>query len=215
MKTRILIADDHQLIREGLINLLKSQHDIEIAGQAENGRQAVKMAKEIIPDIIIMDIGMPDMNGVQASRQIMKEQQLTKIIALSMHSNHQFVHGMFRAGAKGYILKDCAMNEIISAIKAVKDGKIYICQEIRGIVLNEYAGAEAEIVHEQVYLSYREKEILKLLAEGNSVKIIAEKLHLSIKTVETHRKNIQDKTGKKNLAELTKFAINIGLTSLN
>jgi DNA-binding NarL/FixJ family response regulator len=215
MSIRVLLADDHKIVRQGLRALLEKQKDIEVVAEAEDGRTAVRLAAEMAPDVIIMDITMPNLNGVEAAKQILDKSPDIKIIALSIHSDAMFVTEMLKSGAAGYLLKDCAFEELVRAIRTVLDKKTYLSPSISGVVVDDYIhritktdfeGAEA--------ISDREREVLQLMAEGNSTKQIAQKLHISIKTVETHRRQIMNKLDIHTIAELTKYAIRKGLTSL-
>ncbi len=216
MNTSIVLVDDHKIMRDGLRNILEDEKNIEIIGEADNGRDAVKLILETEPDIAIMDIGLPEMNGVEATRQIVKEKPNVKIIALSMHYDMQFVSGMIKAGAKGYLLKDCAGSELITAIKAVSKNNTYICQDITNTLIDDLSKAQSvEYVGDDSVLTNRENEILQLLTEGKTTKQIAQDLFISVKTVEAHRTNIMHKLDIKNLPELTKYAIRKGITSLD
>ena len=216
MSIRILLADDHKIVRTSLGKLLEKEMDFEIIGEADNGRDTVKLATEVLPDVVIMDIGMPELNGVEATKQIIQISDKIKIIALSMHSDKMFITGMFKAGASGYLLKDCAFDELVDAIKSVVNNKIYVSKEVTGIVVNELLGAiSKENLTGTTNLSDREKEVLQLLAEGKSTKETAQALNLSIKTIESHRKNIMTKLNINTIPELTKYAVRMGLTSLN
>jgi DNA-binding NarL/FixJ family response regulator len=215
MKVRIIIADDHKIMRDGLRSLIEKEDDMTIIAEAENGRQAVKYTFEQQPDIIIMDLAMPDMNGIEATRQIIEKSQNTKVIALSMHSDRQFVAGMFKAGASGYLLKDCASDELIKAIRTIQLNRTYLSQDITGILVKEYVSISSRAEEYGLKeLTDREREVLQLIAEGHSTKQIADKLFISIKTVEAHRANIMSKLDLHTLPELTKYAIRSGLTSL-
>jgi DNA-binding NarL/FixJ family response regulator len=215
MSVRILLADDHKIVRTSLGKLLEREMNFELVGEAENGRETVKLAAELSPDIIIMDIGMPGLNGIEATKQIIQISDKIKIIALSMHSDKMFITGMFRAGASGYLLKDCAYDELVDAINIVINKKIYISKEVTGIVINELLEAlSKDNLKETVNLSDREKEVLQLLAEGKSTKEIANELNLSAKTIESHRKNIMTKLNIHTIPELTKYAVRMGITSL-
>lgn len=213
---KILLADDHKLMREGLRMLLEKTGRIAIVGEAGDGISAVRMARDLKPDLVLMDIAMPDLNGIEATRRIRAETPGVKVIALSMHADKGFVRHMFAAGATGYVLKGSAFEEVDAAIKTVAAGRIYISPKITDQVLEEYvkqlikpsAGAESP-------LSGREREVLQMLAEGKSSRKIAEHLHVSVTTVDTHRKHIMDKLGFRSIAELTKYAIREGLTSLD
>jgi DNA-binding NarL/FixJ family response regulator len=211
MKTRVLIADDHRIVREGLRGLIEKDADLEVVAEAEGGREAVRLAGELAPDVVIMDVSMPDLNGMEATRQIAKTVPAAKVIALSMHSDRRFIAGMFSAGACGYLLKDCAFDELVRAVRAVAAGGAYLSPAVAGTVLKDYAGNAAGPASE---LSPRQREVLQLLAEGLATKEVAARLQVSVKTIETHRKQIMDKLGVRSVAELTKYAVREGLTSL-
>jgi two-component system response regulator NreC len=216
MSVRIILAEDHRITREGLVNLLQERPDMEVVGEAENGREAVRLAKELSPDLVIMDVTMPDLNGIDATRIITTGSNNTKVIALSMYSDKQFVQGMIQAGASGYLLKDCAFEELVSAIKAVIQGDTYLSPGIAGIVVQDYlTKLTTDRSSADTVLTNREREVLQLIAEGNSTKEIAARLTVSVKTVETHRRQIMEKLGIFSIAELTKYAIREGLTSLH
>ncbi len=211
-----IIVDDHIIMRDGLRGLLEEESDIEVVGEADNGRDAVKIVLEKTPDIVIMDVAMHDMNGIEATRQIKKENSKIKIIALSMHSERQIVIGMFRAGASAYLLKDSTSIELVEAIRAVYLGRKYLSEKISDIVIQEISDVRKDPGEIAIgKLTQRESEILQLLSEGNSTKHIAEILFISPKTVESHRANIMDKLNIHNLPKLTKYAIRAGLTSLD
>jgi len=215
MSIRILLADDHKITRQGLRSLLDKEFDMEVVAEAEQGRTAVRLVRELSPQVVIMDVTMPDLNGVEAARQIVSEFPDVKIIALSMHSDSLFVTEMLRSGASGYLLKDCAFEELARAIRTVVAGKTYLSPSISGVVVNDYLHrlSKADFSGSEV-LTDREREVLQLLAEGKSTKQIALKLHISVKTVETHRRQIMNKLDIYTVAELTKYAIRKGLTSL-
>jgi DNA-binding NarL/FixJ family response regulator len=210
-----MLADDHKITRQGLRSLLEKQQDMEVVAEAENGRIAVRLAGEIAPDVVIMDLTMPDLNGVEATRQIVADSPDVKVIALSMHSDSLFVTEMLKSGAAGYLLKDCAFEELAKAIRIVLEDKIYLSPSISGVVVEDYIHrlAQTDFAGFEV-LSDREREVLQLMAEGHSTKQIATKLHISVKTVETHRRQIMSKLNIHTVAELTKYAIRKGLTSL-
>jgi len=217
MSTRILLADDHKITRQGLRSLLEKQPDMEVIAEADNGRTAVQLAEELAPDIVIMDITMPDLNGIEATKQILSKSPDTKIIALSMHSDALFVTEMLKSGAAGYLLKDCAFEELTRAIRAVTDDKTYLSPAISGVVVEDYLhrlATTTEFSGPDI-LTAREKEVVQLMAEGNSTKQIALKLHISGKTVETHRRQVMSKLDIHNVAELTKYAIRKGITSVD
>ena len=211
----IILVDDHVIMRDGLRHLLDEESDIKVVGEADNGRKAVKLALEKKPDIVIMDIAMQDMNGIEATRQITSDNPDIKVIALSMHSERQIVVGVFRAGASGYLLKESSGLELVDAIRTIHLGRKYLSQKISDIVLQEISNVKKDTEEIGVdILTNRECEILQLISEGNSTKKIADVLFISPKTVESHRANIMEKLNIHNIPELTKYAIRAGLTSL-
>ena len=215
MKIKILLADDHKIMREGLKALIDKQMDMEVAEEAQDGAAAVRLARKLLPNVIIMDIGMPEMNGIDATRQILSENKAVKIIALSMHSDRRFVMEMLKAGASGYLLKDSAFEELVGAVHTVMAGQPYLSPRITDIVVKEYLhNVPRNESNVFTVLTAREREVLQLLAEGKSTKQIAAALNLSVKTVETHRQQMMDKLEIRTVAELTKYAIREGLTSL-
>jgi DNA-binding NarL/FixJ family response regulator len=213
MSIRVLIADDHQIVREGLRSMLEKELWIKVVGEAAEGRTTLRLARELAPDVIIMDVAMPDLNGIEATRQIAAEFPTIKVIALSMHDDRRFVLNMIKAGAKGYMLKDSAFKDLAKAIGVVMANKIYLSDEIADIVVKDYLASvitdEPSVFH---LLSAREREVLQLIAEGKTSNQIAESLHISTKTVETHRSQLMAKLKIKTIAELTKYAIREGLT---
>jgi DNA-binding NarL/FixJ family response regulator len=215
-KVRIVLADDHQIILDGLKMLIDDMKDIEIVGEAANGREAVKMVKEHEPDIVIMDVAMPELNGIEATRQISSECPDVKIIVLSMHSEKRFVSLMFKAGAKAYLSKENAFKELSSAIRAVMAGTSYLSPNIATALVEDYVEVVKNATNrlEASTLSPRELEVMQLLAEGRSTRETAETLYVSIKTVEAHRRNIMEKLGLKGVAELTRYAIREGYIAL-
>jgi DNA-binding NarL/FixJ family response regulator len=216
VKKRILIADDHKITRQGLRSLLESDRELEVVAEAQNGREAVELAKQCSPDVVIIDVSMPGLNGVEATRRIISDNRNVKVIALSMHSDTLFVSEMLKSGAVGYLLKDCAFEELLQAIKTVIDGKTYLSPSISTIVVDDYLHRLAKPYALEVdVLTDREREVLQLLAEGQSTKQIAIKLHVSAKTIETHRRQIMNKLDLHTVAELTKYAVRKGLTTLD
>ena len=213
--TRVLIADDHKILRDGLRTLLEQEDDIDVVGEADNGRSTVKIASDLVPDVVIMDVAMPDLNGIDATRRITEAMPDARVLALSMHSDGRYVKGMLQAGARGYILKDCAAEELTRAIRSVMAGQIYVSPGVTGVIVDEYVRRlDTDEAHDAGILTHREREVLQLLAEGGSTAQIAGELHVSVKTVETHRKRIMDKLGLHSIAELTKYAIREGITTL-
>ncbi len=215
MPTRVLLVDDHAIIRQGLASLLEKQPDIEVVGSVEDGRKAVDIARELAPDLVIMDISMPNLNGIDATRKIIGEMGDVKIIALSIHSSRHFVAEMLKAGASGYILKECLFDELVEAIKTVLNGGTYLSPRITGVVIDDYVKRlSTQYQPEGPVLNEREREVLQFLSEGKSTKQIAVQLHVSAKTIESNRRNIMDKLGINSVAELTKYAVREGLTPL-
>jgi two-component system, NarL family, response regulator NreC len=216
MTLKILLADDHQLLREGLRSLLEKQHKFQIVAEAENGRKAVELAKETNPALIIMDLNMPDLNGFEATRKILKESPRVKIIALSMHSDKRYVTRALQAGASGYVLKDNAFDELTKAIERVMQNRIYLSPEINQVVVKDYLEKSKQL-DQPAYavLTEREREVVQLIAEGKSTKEIAAILKISVKTVETYRQRTMEKLNINNIADLIKFAIREGLSSLD
>lgn len=215
MTIRILLADDHKITREGLIKMLTSKEDMEVVAEARTGREALDMANDLKPDVVVMDVTMPDLNGIDATRKITMSCRDTKVIGLSMHSDKRFVRGMIEAGASGYLPKDCAFEELVRAIYAVVEGKAYLSPGVTTIMIEQFLRQKSgEDAPGDPELSGREREILQLIAEGFSTKQIARRVGLSGKTVETHRRQIMEKSGARSISELTKFAIREGLTTL-
>jgi DNA-binding NarL/FixJ family response regulator len=212
-QVRIILADDHAMMREGLRAILEGELGYAVIAQAGNGRDTVALVKEHRPDLVIMDISMPDMNGIEATRQLIQEMPRTKVIALSMHTDKRFVGEMLGAGASGYILKQGAMDELQLAIQTVLSGKTYISPDVAGTVIQDYVAMRRE-ADGGTELTAKEREVLQLIAEGLSTKEIAQKLSVSVPTIETHRAHIMAKLQLHTVAELTKYAIRVGLTSL-
>lgn len=212
---RVLLAEDHAIVREGLRSLLEKQSEIEIVCEAEDGRIAVERVREHQPDVVIMDITMPNLNGVEATRQITNEFPQIKVIALSVHSNRIFVADMLEAGASGYVLKECLFDELVQAIHAVIDGRTYLSSRITGVVVEDYIKRLVNVSDSPLSsLTSREREVLQLVAEGKSTKEIALELHVSTKTIEANRRQIMEKLDIHSIAELTKYAVREGLTTL-
>lgn len=215
MSIQVVLVDDHNILREGLRVLLDGQSDISVAGEAENGREGLKLIRKLKPEVVIMDVSMPDMNGIEATRQVVAESPDIKVIALSMHSDQLFVEGMLQAGVSGYLLKDCLLEELAGAIRTVVKGRIYLSPKIATTVVKGYLHQLSNNEdNDRTVLTPREREILQLIAEGWDTKQIASRLHVSTKTVETHRRKIMDKLDLHSIAELTKYAIREGLTDL-
>ncbi len=214
MSIRIIIADDHTIVRHGLTKLLQQEKDVEVIAQAQNGHATLELARELSPDVIVMDVGMPDLNGIDATQQILHENPNIKVLALSMHAGKKFVVAMLKAGASGYLLKDCALEELTTALQTIISGRIYLSPAITDIVVDSYVRQPGEAEQSAFsVLSQREREVLQLMAEGNTTKQIALRLHISPKTVEGHRLRLMSKLNIDNIAQLTKYAIQEGLTS--
>jgi len=215
MSISILLVDDHALFREGLRSLLEKQADFIIMGEAGDGREAMRLAEELKPNVVLMDIGMPELNGIEATHQITRKVQNTKIIALSMHCDNNFVGQILKAGAAGYLLKDSVFEDLVSAIRTVVTGKAFLSPQIASVVIEDYT---KKLVSDEklplASLSSREKEVIQLIAEGKTSKEIASTLSISTKTAENHRKNIMEKLDIHSVAELTKYAVRQGITSL-
>lgn len=215
MKIKVLIADDHQLFREGLVNLLFSAPDIEVIAQAENGLEAIEMSKNLKPDVILLDIAMPKMNGIEAARELKKVMPNLKIITVSMHSDKQYVKGVLEAGVDGYLLKNCTYRQLTDAIKSVHAGKKFLSEDITELVISGYLEPSDSDSDEYNSLSDREKEIFLLFAKGKSTREIGEKLFISVKTVGTHKQHILEKLNLKTNADMLKYGLKKGLIQLD
>ena len=214
MDIKVLLADDHKLIRQGLFAMLEKEKDITVVAQAENGREAVRLVDELNPDVVILDINMPDLNGIDAAKLISSNNKNTRIIALSIHSTRRFVIGMLKAGAIAYLVKQCAYEELANAIRAVADNKSYLSPQIHDVVVSDYAAnlSEDEGSFSSI-LTLREREVFQLVVEGVKSEDIAARLFVSVKTVSSHRRQIMKKLNIKSVAELTRLAISEGLIS--
>ena len=216
MSIRVMLADDHKMIRDGLRALIEKQKDMEVIAEAADGQTAVRTARKMSPDVVVMDIGMPDLNGIEATRQIVALPHKPKIVGLSMHADRRYVAQMLKAGASGYLLKDSAFEELVKAIATVMKGQIYLSPEIAETVVDDYRRvAKDEDGSVFSLLTNREREVLQQIAEGCSTKEIAGELSVSVKTIETHRRQIMEKLKLHSVAELTKYAIKEGLTELD
>ncbi len=216
MAIKVLIADDHKIVRQGLRHLLEKEPDLVVVAEAEDGRATVRLARDIRPEVIIMDVAMPILNGIEAARQIISENPKVKVIALSMYADRRFVVNMLQVGASGYLLKDCAYEELVQAVRVVLAHKTYLSPGVTDIVVKDYMQGSPPPREASAFsrLSPREREVLQLMSEGKSTNQIADFLHVSIKTVETHRQQVMNKLNKHTVAELTKYAIREGLTTL-
>jgi two-component system response regulator NreC len=215
MEIRILIADNHRIVREAICSRLGNEPGLEIVGEAEDGRVAIQLARELNPDVIIMETSMPNLNGIEATRQIVNELPDVKVIALSSHWDRRSVCEMLKAGASGYLPKRCAFEELVSAIQNVVSDRTYLSSHISGLVVDEYLHRTVE-QGKSAYsiLTDREREVLQLIAEGKSTKRIARELFVSPKTIEWHRSQLMKKLHIDSVAELVKYAISEGLTSV-
>lgn len=212
-KRRILIVEDHTLLREGLRALLSRDADMEIVGEASNGRDAIRAIGTLSPDLVLMDISMPGMNGIEAMQDIKRRSPDTRILVLTIHKTEEYIHESLRAGADGYLLKDTTHDELLNAIHSVFNGKTYLSPDVSGKVIEAYLGKSrpAAIGSSWDTLTTREREVLKLIAEGHPNKSIADFLCLSLKTVEKHRSNLMKKLDLHNASTLTSYAIERGL----
>jgi two-component system response regulator NreC len=215
MITKVLIADDHQIVRQGLKILLEKENDMKVVAESEDGRNTVRLVRELQPGVVIMDVAMPDLNGIEATRQIISEFPKIKVIALSMYADRRFVVNMLKSGASGYLLKDCAFEELTRAIRVVLSHKTYLSPGVSDILVKDYmTGGPTQETSVFSVLTPREREVLQLMSEGRSTNQIADCLHVSIKTIETHRQQVMHKLNIHSVAELTKYAIREGLTTL-
>lgn len=213
MTTRVLLVDDHKIVRDGLRAILDKEPGIEVIGEAQDGRSAIELARELVPEVVVMDIAMPDMNGIEATRRICADSP-ARVIALSFYSDKRYVENMLDAGAVGYVHKGAAGDELLRAVQAVMQGKNYLSPEVTGAVVESYVGRKkGRGGTAYTVLGPREREVLQLLAEGKTSPQIGRCLSIATKTVETHRRNITKKLDLHSVAELTKYAIRQGLTS--
>jgi RNA polymerase sigma factor (sigma-70 family) len=212
---RVLLADDHKLMRAGLRLVIDQQGDLTVVGEADDGRQALELAKSLKPDVVVMDIGMPNLNGIEAARQITEIRPEASVVMLSMHSDEGYVLRALRAGARGYLLKDSATTDLVQAIRAVAEGKSFFSPAVSKVLLQDYMRKLRRTGAEDSYdlLSPREREVLQLVAEGKSNKEVANLLNLSVYTVETHRAKIMQKLNLKGVPELILYAVRKGLIS--
>ena len=213
MSLTVLIADDHGIVREGIRALLENASGINVVGVAENGRQTIELVSKLKPDLVLMDVAMPELNGIEATGQLMKAFPKLRILALSTHADHRYVSAMLHAGAAGYLLKDCLFDELLFAIRAIQSGQSYLSPAIAHLVLVDFRQGDAARTTKEPYLTGREREVLQLLAEGHTMKDVATRLSISVKTVETHRKHISDKLELRTITELTRYAIREGIIS--
>jgi two-component system response regulator NreC len=213
-KTRIVLADDHAILREGIRALLEDQHDMAVVGEAADGRKAVELAREQSPDIVVMDIGMPLLNGLEATRQIKRECPQVSVLVLTMHDNEEYVSQILAAGASGYVLKRAASSELVTAIRAVAAGQSYLSPAVTKLLIEGFIGrppATQARIDPFDTLTAREREVMQLVAEGHTNSQIAKLLNISLKTVKAHRSNLMQKLGLHDRGELIKVAIQRGM----
>lgn len=216
MGISVFLVDDHRVLRDALRMMIENEPDMVVVGEAESGRTALGLVEQLMPDVVVMDIGMHDLNGIESTRQITATHSQVKVLALTMYSDKRYVLGMLEAGASGYVLKAGASEELILAIRAVARGKNYLSADVTDLVVHSYVGRQfptEDSAHR--VLGARECEVLQLLAEGKTSKQSAAVLHISVNTVETHRRNIMKKLGIRSIAGLTKYAIREGMTTLD
>jgi two-component system, NarL family, response regulator NreC len=207
-RIRVLLADDHALVRQGFRLILSAQADMEIVGEAGNGREAVELADKLHPDIVVMDVAMPELNGIEATRRLLALSPHTRVVALSMHKDSVYVREILRAGARGYLLKDSPAPDLLSAVRAVSQGEGYLSPGVSSAVLDDYRKHVTDPID---LLSSREREVLQMLAEGKTNKEIAAILNLSVYTVDAHRGRIMEKLNLHSINELVRFAVRNGL----
>jgi two-component system, NarL family, response regulator NreC len=205
---RILLADDHSLVRHGFRMILAAEADMEIAGEAGNGREAVELAQKLKPDVVVMDVAMPELNGIEATRRLIELSPRTRVLALSMHKDAVYVREILRAGARGYLLKDSADADLLAAVRAVAKGEGYLSPGVSDAVLSDY---RRHVTDPLDLLTSREREVLQLIAEGKTNKEIATSLTLSVYTVEAHRGRLMEKLNLHSTGELVRFAVRSGL----
>ena len=217
MNVRLLLADDHAMMREGLKSLLGKESDLSVVAEADNGKETLELAQKTGPHVVVMDVAMPDLNGIETTRKLLKVNSNIKVVALSGHANREFVREMLKAGASAYVLKSRAYEELVRAIREVMKGKKYLSPDIAQGVVDEYVEISSSLSANPAFvvLTDREREALQLIAEGKSTKEVADALSVSVKTVETHRRNIMEKLNLHSVAEITKYAIREGITSVN
>ncbi len=216
MSIRVLIVEDHNLMRQGLVSLLKKEDDIEVIGEAENGQIAVELAESLQPDLIVMDMGLPELNGFDATQIILEKQPDIEILGISMHTEYRFVMRALKAGVRGYLSKNCAYSDLCLAIRVVMDGQMYLSPGVTKVVIeNALSRMPDEEVAPISLLNDRERRVLQYVAEGKASKQIARLLYISENTVTKYRQNIMKKLGLTNIADLTKFALREGITTID
>lgn len=211
MAIRVLLADDHVMVRQALRNLLESEAELLVVAEASDGSEVLALCAEFTPDIVIIDVGMPNMNGIEATKQLLASHPNIKVLALSASAEKRFVLGMLEAGATGYIIKAEAGGELLRAVHSVIDGQSYLCPSVASMMIENIQGKSKS---EKANLGQREQQVLELLAAGMTSPEIGARLNIAAATVEVHRRNIMRKLGVRGIAELTKYAIREGLVSL-
>lgn len=212
---KLLLVDDHRLFLDGLRPLLAQERGFEVVGEAMDGEQAVAMVDALQPDVVLMDVAMPGLNGIEATRRILALRPATRVVILTMHADRRYVKEAIKAGASGYLLKDASSSEVIAALRQVGSGRVQLSPRVRDLVVDDYVQGARGDSQAGSPLTPREQEVLEAMAEGLSTKEIAWRLHVSTKTIETHRKQVMDKLDLHNLADLVKYAIREGLTPLS
>lgn len=213
---RVVLAEDHTIVRQGLRSILEQQPGIEVIAEAENGREAVRIAEQLKPDVVVMDFSMPELNGLEATRQIKQRVPEVKVLILTRHTNREYVKSILRAGASGYMIKKSAADELILAIQSVYRGDSFLDPSISRIVIDGYLHpSEGENQAQELIITPRQREVLQLIAEGHPNREISSILHISVKTVDNHRANLMDKLGLNSTTELIKYAIRVGIISLD
>jgi DNA-binding NarL/FixJ family response regulator len=216
MTIRVILADDHRMVREGLRSLLATEDDLDVVGQAADGLTAVRLARELRPDVVVMDLSMPGLNGIEAIRRIRAESADVKVLCLSVHDESRMVMGVLDAGAQGYVLKESSFQELAQAIRKVMGNGVHLSENLVGVVVDEArVRGTRPAAHPQTTLTPREREMVQLLSEGHTTQQIADRLHVSAKTVATHRENILHKLHIRSIAELTRYALREGLSALD
>lgn len=213
---RVMVVDDHSIVREGVRILLEQFPDLTVVAEADNGRKALDLVADAAPHVVLMDLTMPGMNGTEATQRLLTASPGVRVLILSMHKDKRFVSQAFRAGARGYLLKDCASAELVQAVRRVAAGEMYVCHGIIGVVMDDYVTRLPEsLTQPEIPLTPREREVLQLIAEGNNAKNVAYLLNINVKTVDTHRQQIMKKLKMRSVVELTKYAIREGLISMD
>jgi two-component system response regulator NreC len=210
---RVLLAEDHTIVRKGLRSLLTAEADIEIVGEAEDGQQTIELVQHLLPDVVLMDITMPILNGLEATRQIKKLFPQVKVLVLTVHSSEEYIFQILRAGASGYVVKQAAVSELVQAIRSVYQGNSFLSPSISRQAIEAYGRRAKAMEDKYDRLTDREREVLQLIAEGHTNHEIAQLLHVTVKTVEAHRAHLTEKLNLRSTAELTKYALRKGMIS--